>query len=184
MFESPVVKRIVIDGLLWVVIAVCCWFALTRHFVAFFAVSGRWQTPGVSRVYVGRVQENTNDTFNNFLITVNKDGSQKVSKLFKKELIGVKPGDKIWLIHPPFVALAEPSSYRFTILRLFKEFSEIFLLISGCWLFLRFRSRLGKPYDAYEGPKKATAVTYVVPDPNSWGRSKLLINEKNQEENS
>jgi hypothetical protein len=182
MFNSPKTRRTAIDGFLWIVIAFCIWFLLTRHFVAFFAVSGRWQMPGISRVYVGHVQHDSNDAFKDVLITVNKDGSQEVSRLLKEELIGVQPGDTIWLIHTPYVTVTSPPSYRLTFFRLITEFPEIFLLISGCWLFFRFRNHLGKPFDAYEGPKKAT-VTYVIPSPDSWGRSKLLIKNKDQDKN-
>lgn len=172
-----------IDGLLWTVIAFCTWFLLTRHFVAFFAVSGRWQLPSISRVYVGRVQHDPQDAFKDILITVNKHGSQRVERLLKEELTDVQPGDTIWLIHTPYVTVTSPPSYRFAFFRLFTEFPEIFMLISGCWLFFRFRSRLGKPFDAYEGSKKV-AVTYIVPSPDSWGHSKLLIKKKDQDENS
>jgi len=180
MFNSPKVWQIVIDGLLWAFIVFCVWFMLTKHFVAFFAVSGRWQMPGFSKVHVGSVQRDINSTFTDFLITVNADGSQKIDRLFKEELVGVKPGDKIWLIHPPFVTVTSPPSYRFTPFRLVMEFPEIFALICGSWLFARFRSRLGKPFDAFEGTRKPT-VTYVDPSPDSWGRSKNIIAKKDQD---
>jgi len=180
MFNSSKARRLAIDGLLWTVIALCIWFILTRHFVALFAVSGRWQIPGISRVYVGRVQHDPNDAFKDILITVKKDGTQRVERLLKKDLIGVQPGDTIWLIHTPYVTVTSPPSYRFAFWRLFTEFPEFFMLTSGVWLFFRFRSRLGKPFDAYEGSKKP-AVTYVVPSPDSWGHSKLLIEKKKQD---
>ena len=184
MLISPQVKRIAVDGLLWLVIAFCTWFMLTRHFVAFFAVSGRWQMPGISKAYVGRVQRDPDNTFTDMLIIANKDGSQKIERLLKEELAFVDPGDTLWLIHPPYVTLTSPPSYRFSLFRLLTEFPEIFFLASGFWLFVRFRSRLGRPFDAYEG-NKAPSVTYVAPSPESWGRSKRVIEGKrNQEENS
>jgi len=179
MLISPKAWRILIDGFLWVVIAVCIWFMLTKHFVAFFAVSGRWQTPGFSRVHVGSVQRDQDSSFTDFLISVNSDGSQKLDRLLKEELTGVQPGDAIWLIHAPYVTITSPPSYRFTLFRLVMEFPEFFALVCGCWLFSRFRGRLGKPFDAYEGNKKPT-VTYVDPSPDSWGRSKSIIAKKDQ----
>ena len=179
MFDYPKARRMLIDGLLWAVIAFCIWFILTKHFVAFFAVSGRWQMPGFSRAHVGHVQRDPDSNFTDFLITVNKDGSQKLDRLLKEELAGVKPGDTIWLIHTPYVTVTSPPSYRFTFFRLVTEFPEFFALIFGSWLFTRFHSRLGKPFDAYEGPRKPT-ITYVDPSPDSWGRSKSVITKKNQ----
>jgi hypothetical protein len=181
MFGSPKARRLLIDGFLWVVVAFCIWFMLTRHFVAFFAVSGRWQTPGISRVQVARVQVDPEDSQTDILIMLQKDGSQKITRLLKKELIGIKPDDVLWLIHPPYVSVvASPPAYRFSMIRLVTVFPEFFILLSGTLLVLRFRGRLGRPHDAYEGSKKPT-VTYTVPDPESWGRSSQFISKRNQE---
>jgi hypothetical protein len=150
---------------------------LTRHFVAFFAVSGRWQMPTISRVYVGHVQRDPDSTFTDVLISVKKDGNQRMDRLLKEELVGVDPGDTLWLIRTPYVTVTSPPCYRFSFFRLVTEFPEIFFLICVYWLFARFRSRLGKPHDAYEGSEKPT-VTYEVPAPESWGRAKLLIEKK------
>jgi hypothetical protein len=175
--------RIAIDGFLWAAIALCAWFLLTRHFVALLAATGRWQRPGISRVQVGQVQRDANDVFTDVLITVGKDGKQKMTRMAKKELFGVEPGDKIWIIRPPYVSVgAFPPAYRFSLSRLVMEFPEIFLLICGTWLFMRFKSRLGKPFDEYVGAKKPTS-SYVVPAPESWGRSKNFI-RKGQDTNS
>ena len=184
MFGSPKTRRMAIDVLLWVVIAFCIWFSLTRHFVAFFATSGRWQMPSISRVQVGSVQKDPDNFYTDRLIMVEKDGSQKVTRLLKKELVGVKPGDKLWLIRPPYVTIvASTPAYRFSPIRLVTEFPEVFLLICGSWLFFRFRKRLGKPFDAYEGSEKTNA-TYIVPDPESWGRSRQFIKKNDQEDDS
>ena len=177
----PTAKRTLIDGALWIAIAFCSWFLLTRHFVAFLAVSGRWQLPGVSRVHVGHVQRDPDSSFTDVLITVRKDGSQGVTRLLKEELLGVRPGDTLWLIHPAYVTVNIPPRYRFKPFRLVTEFPEIFFLVCGCWLFARFRSRLGKPFDAYEGTEKPT-VTYIAPSPDSWGRSKQFIKKKEEHE--
>jgi hypothetical protein len=80
-------------------------------------------------------------------------------------------------------AFSSPPYYRFGVIRLVKEFPELFLMLGGFWLFSRFRSRLGKPYDAYEGTEKPS-TTYVVPDPESWGRSKQFFQNKDQDKNS
>jgi hypothetical protein len=177
MFNFTKLRRIAIDGLLWVTITFCVWFMLTRHFVAFFAISGRWQMPGISCVYVGRVQHDTDSTFTDTLITVKKDGSQKVERLLKEELFGVEPGVTLWLIRSPYVTVTSPPCYRLSFFRLLTEFPEIFFLIAAGCLFLRFRSRLGKPFDAYEGTKKPT-ITYVDPSPDSWGRSERFVNKE------
>jgi hypothetical protein len=183
-FISPKARRLAIEGFLWVMIALCTWFSLTRHFIVFLAVSGRWQMPGIVRVNVGHVQRDQDDFNTDILITVKRDGSQKMHRLLKKELVGVKPGDKIWLIIPPYVStFAAPPCYRFGIFRLVVEFPELFLLLSASWLFARFRNRLGKPFDAYESTSKPSA-TKSVPDPESWGRSKQFIPKKDQDENS
>ncbi|MCL1894500.1 MAG: hypothetical protein FWG02_09770 [Holophagaceae bacterium] len=188
MFNSRKARRIAIDAFLWVVIFFCTWMTLTRHFIAFWAVSGRWQVPSIRQVHVGHVQKlpYSEDPSFDRLITVNADGSQKVYRLLKEELYGVQGGDNIWLINSPYVALAgkaSPPTFRFSVPNLFLVFPEVFLLICGFWLFLRFRSRLGKPYDAYEGSKKPT-TTYVVPPPDSWGRSRLFIGKKDQDNGS
>jgi hypothetical protein len=174
---SPMVRRIFIDGLLWVVLVFCAWFMLTRHFVAFFAVSGRWQAPGLLSVNVGRVERDPNDSFTDTLIIVNKDGSQGVTRLLKEELADVEPGSRIWLLRTPYVTVTSPPYYRFSFSRLVTEIPEVFFLIAAIWLFMRFRSRLGRPFDAFEGTKKPT-VTYKDPPPDSWGHSKLVMKNK------
>jgi hypothetical protein len=180
----PMTRRVAVEGALWVLMALCTWFSLTRHFIVLLAVSGRWQAPGVMRVTVGHVQRDLDDFNTDILITVKKDGSQKMHRLLKDELVGVKPNEKIWLIRPLFVtAFSSPPYYRFGIFRLVQEFPELFLLLGGYWLFARFRSRLGKPYDAYEGAEKPS-TTYVVPDPESWGRSRQFFQNKDQDKNS
>ena len=188
MFNSRKARRIAIDAFLWVFVTFCTWQTLTRHFVAFWAVSGRWQVPSIRQVHVGHVQKMpySDDPSYDRLITVNKDGSQKVYRLLKEDLYGVREGDKIWLINSPYVALggrASPPTFRFSISKLFFVFPEVFLLLGGGWLFIRFRSRLGKPFDAYEGPAKNT-TTYVVPPPDSWGRSKLFVEKSDHGKNS
>jgi hypothetical protein len=183
MFYRTKAWRIAIDGFLWAAIALFAWFLLTRHFVALLAATGRWQRPGISRVLVGQVQRDTNDVFTDVLITVDKDGRQKATRLPKEELFGVEPGEKLWIIWPPYVSVGtSPPTYRFSLGRLVMEFPEIFLLICCTWLFMRFKSRLGKPFDEYVGPTKPTS-NYVAPSPESWGRSKNFIN-KGQDENS
>ena len=144
--------------------------------------------PSICKVHVGHVQKipYAEDPNYDRLITGKEASKQKVYRLLKEDLYGIKPDDEIWLINSPYVALegrASPPTFRFSIPNLVMVFPEVFLFISGCWLFIRFRSRLGRPFDAYEGPSKPTS-TYVVPSPDSWGRSKLLIEKKNQEENS
>jgi hypothetical protein len=167
------------DGLIWAALAFCAWFMLTRHFVAFFAISGRWQVPGIVRVNVGRVERDPNNSFTDSLITVDKDGSQGVTRLAKEELVGVQPGDDIWLIRAPYVTVTSPPCYRFSLFRLVTEFPEALFLICAGWLFARFRSRLGRPFDAFEG-NRAPTVTYQVPSPESWGRSRHVIKNKGQ----
>ncbi|MCL1894837.1 MAG: hypothetical protein FWG02_11525 [Holophagaceae bacterium] len=184
MLNSPKSRRILLDTILWLVVALCTWFALTRHFLASWVVSGRWQVPSIVRVHVGSVEKipSADDFYFDRLIVVKKDGSQKIYRLLKEQLYGVQPEDNIWLINSPFVAgNASPPTFRFSIPKLFIVFPEFFLLVCGCWLFFRFRSRLGKPFDEYEGPAKPTS-TYVVPSPDSWGRSKNFINKKDHEE--
>jgi hypothetical protein len=171
-----------IDGLLWAVLAFCAWFMLTRHFVAFFAVSGRWQVPGIVRVNVGRVERDANNSFTDSLIVVNKDGSQSVTRLAKDDLAGVQPGDSVWLIRTPYVTVTSPPCYRFSPMRLATEFPEVPFLLCAAWLFVRFRSRLGRPFDAFEGSKKPT-VTYRDPSPDSWGHSRLVIGGRRGKEN-
>jgi hypothetical protein len=174
---SPKVRRILLDGLLWALLAFSAWFALTRHFVAFFAASGRWQAPGILRVNVGRVERDPNDSFTDTLITVNKDGSQGVARLAKEELVGVQPRDRVWLIRAPYVTVTSPPYHRFSFFRLATEFPEVLFLVCAGWLFARFRGRLGRPFDAFEGAKAPT-VTYKVPPPDSWGRSRRVIEGK------
>jgi len=176
---SPKARRILVDGLLWTMLAFCAWFMLTRHFVAFFATEGRWQAPGIVRVNVGRVERDPNNSFTDTLITVNKDGSQSVTRLPKEELLGVDPGDQLWLIRAPYVTVTSPPCYRFSVFRLITEFPEMFFLICAYWLFARFRSRLGRPFDAFEGSKKPT-VTYKDPSPDSWGHSRLVVKNKDR----
>jgi hypothetical protein len=134
-------------------------------------------------VLVGRVDKDRDDPFTDRLITVNKDASQSVTRLLKEELSDVKPGDTIWLIRPPYVTVvASVPAYRFSLGRVVTVFPEFFLLACAGWLFARFRSRLGRPFDAYEGGEKPS-TTYVVPDPDSWGRSSRFIKGKGQEQN-
>jgi hypothetical protein len=183
MFYRTKAWRIAIDGFLWAAIALCTWFLLTRHFVALLVATGRWQRPGISHVVVGHVQKDTNDVFTDVLIMVGKDGKQNATRMNKGELFGLEPGEKIWIIRPPYVSAgATPPAFRFSFSRLVMEFPEIFLLICGAWLFMRFKSRLGRPFDEYVGPKKPTS-NYVVPSPESWGRSKNFVG-KDQERNS
>jgi len=183
MFFRTRAWRVVVDGFLWAAIALCTWFLLTRHFVALLSATGRWQRPGVSRIVVGNVQRDANDAFTDTLIFVNKEGKQKMTRLAKEELYGLEPGEKIWIIIPPYVSVgAFPPAYRFSLHRLVMEFPEIFLLICCTWLFMRFKSRLGRPFDEYAGPKKPTS-SYVVPAPESWGRSKNFIKD-GQDRNS
>jgi hypothetical protein len=171
------VRRILMDGLLWVAVVFCAWFMLTRHFVAFFAVSGRWQMPALMHVNVGRVERDNNDSFTDVLIIVNSDGSQGVTRLLKEELLDMEPGSKMWLIRTPYVTVTSPPCYRLSLFRLVTELPEFFFLVSAFWLFMRFRSRLGRPFDAFEGTKKPT-VTYKDPSPDSWGHSKLVLKNK------